>query len=479
MVKQFFVRYRYELIAASSGAIVMILELVGARVIAPYFGSSLYVWTAMIGVILAALSAGYWYGGRLADRDPSDHTLMKVIVLAAFLIGGSLLVQELLLGIIASIAPDVRLAAVLAALLLFAPAALLLGVVSPYVAKLSIKNMRSAGQSIGRLYAAGTVGSIAGTFLAGYWLIALFGNRLLGVLLVVALVALSFAVTHRGWLLQRVVVLLVGLAALAAPTINLSANIVADVDSAHSRYLITDSDDEVPLRTLVTDVFGAQSSQYVGYPGMLVSTYTQRFKVISDALTPQNILVVGGGAYTYPQVAAKTYPDARIDVVEIDPKLTKLAKQYFEFNPPANLTVYHEDGRVFFNRSDERYDIIFMDAYSSLTPPYQLTTREALSLQQRSLTREGTLIANIIARPSGDPYLEALMATYREVFQNVEVYPEGLYGGNVRQNMLLVATDTSVARDKIANILEVDSLSVGSGTLLTDDYAPIEQLIAR
>lgn len=160
-------KYRYECITAVSGGVVMILELVGARMIAPYFGTSFYVWTAMIGVILGALSFGYWYGGRVADKNPNDTALMKVIVLASFAILVSLIMQEMLLSSIAGARVDIRLGALLGAIVLFAPAAILLGIVSPYVARLRLDTIASAGQSIGRLYAAGTFGSIV-TFLAGY-----------------------------------------------------------------------------------------------------------------------------------------------------------------------------------------------------------------------------------------------------------------------------------------------------------------------
>ena len=471
--------YRYELIAASSGAIVMILELVGARVIAPYFGSSLYVWTAMIGVVLAALSAGYWYGGKLADREPSDVKLMKIIVMAAIAIAVSLIAQEALLGVVASITSDIRLSAVLAATILFAPAALLLGIVSPYVARLNIVNLQTAGQSIGRLYAAGTVGSIAGTFLAGYWLIALFGNRTLGVLLVIALVILSFVVYRNGWWIMRALAVSLTFAALYAPTHSFSGSVLEDVDSVYGRYFVTESNDEIPLRTLITDVFGTQSAQYVGQPDILVSTYTQRFKAISDKLQPSAVLVVGGGAYTYPLAASRAYPNTQIDVVEIDPKLTELAQQYFGFKQTDKLRVFHEDGRVFLNNNRNKYDIIYMDAYSSLTPPYQLATVEALREQRSSLSQNGLVVANIIARPTNDPYLTALVSSYKSVFNQVNVYPQQSDTSNTRQNMLLVATNSSEAKSSITNLFGASGLAVASSRPFTDDFAPVEQLINR
>jgi hypothetical protein len=173
-------RYRYELIAVLNGAIIMVLEIVGARIIAPHFGSSVYVWTAVIGVILGVLSAGYWYGGRLADRHASDRGLSLILGLAALVLLVSLLTRELSLGLAETLGGDIRLQALVAALLIFAPANFLMGTVSPYLAKLRITELSTAGSSVGGLYAAGTAGSIVGTFAAGYWLISVMGNRALG-----------------------------------------------------------------------------------------------------------------------------------------------------------------------------------------------------------------------------------------------------------------------------------------------------------
>lgn len=473
----FFRQYRYEIIAGVGGAVVMILELVGARMVAPFFGTSIYVWTAMIGVILGALSLGYWYGGILADRRANDRVLMRIIFIAALSIYLCVIVQEALLNAIAGVRVDVRISTVLAAICLFAPAAILLGVVSPYVAKLRISSLKTSGQSIGRLYAAGTFGSIIGTFLAGYWLIGWFGNKTLGFSLVVVLIALSFAAHLRDWPIRRIALLVLALLGVVSPAAS-SFGVVADIDSAYSRYIIKDTDESYPRRLLTTDPFSMQSAQYIEDPKILALDYTERFMSVAAALKPNKALVIGGGAYTFPDALAGSFPRARVDTVEIDPKLTDIAAQYFHFQPQSNSRIYHEDGRVFLNRApQDRYDIVFLDAFSSLTPPYQLTTREATAGVRRTMATDGVAVANVIASHD-DSYGKAMAATYREIFTYVDIYPVHPDTPDVeRQNLIVVMTDVAAKRQRVRAALSAAPVDITSGMILTDDFAPIEQLI--
>lgn len=469
--------YRYEIIAAVGGAVVMILELVGARMVAPFFGTSIYVWTAMIGVILGALSLGYWYGGILADRRANDQILMRVIVIAALSIYLCVIVQEVLLTAIAGVNVDVRISTVLAAVCLFAPAAILLGVVSPYVAKLRVSSLKTSGQSIGRLYAAGTSGSIIGTFLAGYWLIGWFGNKTLGFSLVAVLVALSFAAHWRDWAIRRIALLLLALLGVVLPTAS-SFGVVADIDSAYSRYIVKETNESYPRRLLTTDPFSMQSAQYIDDPEILALDYTERFMRVAAALKPDTALIIGGGAYTFPDALASTYPRTRVDTIEIDPKLTDIASRYFHFQPKSNSRIYHEDGRVFLNRApQDRYDTVFLDAFSSLTPPYQLTTLEATAGVRRTMKADGVAVANVIASHD-DSYGRAMAATYREVFAYVDIYPvHPEISDAKRQNLIVVMTDTEAKRQRVRAALSTSPVTMPSGMILADDFAPIEQLI--
>ncbi len=478
-MKSFFVRYRYELITSVCGATVMIVELVGARMLAPYVGSSLYVWTTMIGVILGALSFGYWYGGKLADQNPNDEKLMKIVTLASFCILVAMIFHSVVLGFVVSITQDVRVASLLAAIVLFAPAAVLLGIESPYVARLRLKSLATAGESIGRLYAAGTFGSIIGTFLAGYWLISWFGNQTLGILVVLVLLCLSFFIDHKKWRLLRVIGIVVTILFSMSASSPFSSQVIADIDTPYNRYLVTESDQQPVLRALVTDPFSTQSAQYVGRPDILVAKYTKNFFDISEKLQPTDILVIGGGAFTYPQAFSRANPESYVTVVEIDEKLADISKEYFGLVDSQNMTIIHEDGRVYLNQSNKKFDVIYMDAFSSLTPPYQLTTTETNQHEKRLLQKNGAVVTNAIASLQNDAYLAALISTQRQTFRYVEVY-QVIEGSDPqqKQNVIIVATDSQATSKAIESVLGKNTrVSVKSGSILTDDHAPVEQLI--
>ncbi len=471
--------YRYEIIAALSGATVMILELVGARMMAPFFGTSTYVWTAMIGVILGALSFGYWYGGRLADRGATDKGLMLILISASLVTALGLILQSQLFPLVASLRLDVRISAIISALLLFAPASALLGIVSPYVAKLKLSSLKTAGSSIGRLYAAGTIGSIVGTFLTGYWLIALLGNFTLGIVVVITLVLISFIAERHLIVIPRII----GLVALGGLLYSVGAaaspGVISDTDSSYARYQVieTNQSNGLPVRYLLMDNIGAQSGVAIGNPDLLLFPYTQKFNEVANAYGAfRNALVIGGGAYTFPGVLARERPGSHVDVVEIDPALDLIAERYFGYTPQPNLALIHEDGRTYLNRNTTKYDLLYIDAFSSLTPPYQLTTREATERMKQSLSDKGIVAVNVIASPNADdPYFTATYATYRAVFPEVQVYQLNDTSVDERQNLLFIArNDRASIPGSFKYPLDVTTVQ---GMVLTDDHAPVEQLI--
>lgn len=480
-MRKFLDSYRFEIIAGLSGAVVMMLELVGARMVAPHFGTSIYVWTAMIGVILGSLSFGYWYGGKLADRGADRRGLMMILSVAAVLVGISMLAQGALLDFIARQPFDVRLQAVIAALFLFAPASCLLGIVSPYVVKLKLSSLKTAGSSVGQLYAAGTAGSIIGTFLTGYWLISWFGNYTLGLSLVVVLLAVSFIADTTVWRWRRIGVAAIAAIGLIAPQ-TLETGIVADVDSAYSRYRVQElvSQDDSRLRLLLTDNRAAQSGYVVGEPDNIAFGYVRGFKQASDGFGPlNNMLMIGGGAYTFPGLIARQQPQAQVDVVEIDPKLDEIATKYFGFNQTDNLNLIHQDGRVYLNQNQQTYDMVYVDAFSSLSPPYQLATVEATQGLKRSLAQSGVVVVNVIASPQDtDSYFAATYRTYKQVFESVKVYLVQAATPDQQQNLMFVM-GTKSATDHVAkglgNLQEAPAPT--GGQLLSDDHAPVDQLI--
>ena len=479
-------QYRYELIALIGGAVVMVLELVGARMIAPYFGSSLYVWTAVIGVILGAMAWGHWYGGRLADRGASRPHLALIMALAAAVLLVSLVLQDLVLALAAHPGGDVRWQALVAALWLFGPVNAVLGLVSPYVAKLKLTSLEQAGRSVGQLYAAATAGSIIGTFAAGYWLITVLGNRVLGLWLVVVLVATSFLASTRPWRWIRVAsaVAVVGLIWSGASLAPREPGLVYDGDSAYARYQVVQQlFRDQPARLLLTDNLGAQSGTFVNQPNEPAFDYIRRFVEVAEAAErPQRILMIGGGTYTLPRLLHQRLPQAQIDVVEIDPQLDEVAKRYFFFQPSPQIRIIHEDGRVFLNRNHTKYDLIYVDAFTSLSPPVQLTTTETTARFKASLTPNGAVAVNIVSAYRGAQagFLAAELATYRPVLPGLALV-SGTVGASAtdRQNIVVITGADPAHIKALADRLPTPKLSLPDLTgisPLTDDFAPVEAL---
>lgn len=468
-------RHRYELVAALTGATVMMLEIVGARLIAPFFGTSTYVWTAMIGVILGALSLGFYYGGRLADRDRPAAGLELIISGAAVLVLVMVLFQQPVLELLARQRLDLRLSAVLAAITLFGVPSFLIGMVSPHLAKIRVTSLKTTGATIGRLEAAGSLGSIAGTFLSGYVLLAYFGARNLSIMLAVTLVLTSFLIGRREFLPLRFGILAAALALLLWNP--LPAGVLADKDTAYSRFLVREGRlGSRPFRTLLMDGQSIQSAAYADDFSEPAAPYIARFFDVAAAYDPSGrILVVGGGAHSFPVIWQHHSPDTAIDVVELDPGLREISERYFGFEQGPQTRLFYEDGRSFLNRARERYDLIFMDAYSSLTPPFQLSSIEAVRRLDDNLGEHGVVVVNAAATYHG--FLPSLVRTYGAVFPHLAAYsasPADILDGT--QNFIILASRDAAALERAATrLMHRVSLPAG-GMVLTDDFAPVERL---
>ena len=443
-------KYRLETILFISGAVVMILELSGSRIVAPFLGTSIYVWTSLIGIILGSLSLGYWLGGQLADRKPDYGAFTLLLLGAALLIGLISFTQTAVLAGIQQHIADIRIGAVLAATILFAPASILLGTITPFAVRLKIRNVSGSGAMVGRLYAISTVGSIVGTFLAGFYLIAYFGS---GKILMVLSLALFFCamLAYDNRMSPGEKIIGACLVACLLPVYGFSApnrgGVVHDLDTRYNRVIIEDrllAKTGKTVRYLRVDRDWGQSAVVVGEPDELYFEYNRFYRLV-DHFAPANrqVLLIGGGAYTYPRDYLRRNPLATIDVVEIDPAFTELAKRYFYLTDDPRMTIYHEDGRTFLNRSHRQYDAVFVDIFkSAASPPFQLTTVEAMRSMAQRLRPGGVLLTNIYASILGSKgrFLRAAYQTLQAVFPRVLVFPVQFpENGHAVQNILLVA----------------------------------------
>ncbi len=475
-IKDLFHRYRFEIVAFITSAVLLSVEITGGRLLAPYFGLSSYVWTAMIGTILSFLSLGYWLGGRVADRDEPQRDIGVIIAFGGLVLLLSNTLTEPVLSAIDSLSVDLRISAVLAASLLFGPASLLIGFITPHLAKIRVTSLKTSGESIGRLEAASALGSIFGTFVSGYILLGYFGSRDIGLMLAIVLLGSSFIAEHKRLFWARIASIAFGLLILTTPVAN-ARSVIDDIDTAHARYKVVAGIKEGrAVNYLVTDGQSIQSGVSPDAPGEIVLDYGKQFDNVLSTLTDpiESMAIIGGAVHSLPRQLAEKYSIDRVVSVEIDPELDKIARKYFAFSGEQVETVY-EDGRTFLTNSQDRFGIIIADAFSATSPPFHLTTVEAAQSAKSRLTDSGLLISNVISKyPEG--YLQNVVATQLEVFEDVIVLTDGdeLINGS-KQNFIVIAGNKSELlglREKF----QAELVTVTPTKVLTDDFAPVERL---
>jgi spermidine synthase len=476
------------------GAVVMMFELVGSRIIAPTVGTSIYAWTSLIGVILASLSAGYYFGGAFADEMPSVKPLAIIVILSAIGIAISAFGSDIISAIVANSGAPLEIQSVMLSLALFAPTSVLLGMVSPFAVRLSMIDVDHAGKTSGNLYALSTVGSIVGTFFAGFYVIPRWGSMQTMVALSVALLLLAgllvWGERMRGAMAVGMFVTASFLIPASALSVFRQQSVVADVDTAYGRIIVVrtvDPETQKPILALTTDPYGIQAGMFTDGTEDLVFEYSKYYRlfrhIVPDA---KSALMIGGAAYTYPRDFFRDVPTGTMDVVEIDPGMTEIARKYFGLQDDPRLTIIHEDARTFLNENSEKYDVIFGDAFNAASSiPFQLTTIEAVQKEYDALNDGGAIIVNLISAIEGDggKFARAEYTTYLAVFSQVYLFAVQNPGGGADvQNVMLVAVKTEQEPTWTTDDAELqDYFSHRWITpipqdlpVLTDDFAPVE-----
>ena len=492
MLNKFRDGFLLEIIVFVSGAIVMIYEIIGSRILAPYIGTSTYVWTSLIGVILGSLSLGYWLGGKYADRQPNSKILAAVLFAASVLVAVTMLLQEFVLAGLSMFSMRLELKAILAALILFAPASVLFGFVTPYAVRLKMISVEDAGKTVGRLYALSTVGSILGTFVAGFILLPFVGSVrtlyiIVAVLFLSSLLLAPFKLTAKKVAAIVFFICAVGANEFIRYTLAKTFDL-HDFDTRYNRIRVWqgyDAAKDLRVRVVSTDPFSTQSSMYLD-SDELASKYVGFFHLLRH-FNPnfQKTLKIGGAGYSFPKDYLRKYPGKQIDVVEIDPGMTETARKYFRLPDDENLKIFHEDGRAFLNRTGDKYDAIVVDVFGAMfSVPFQLTTVEAVQKMHNALNEDGVVIVNLISAIEGEQsyFFQSEFKTYRSVFPNVFVYtlhPKS--SGQGTQNLILVASKSKNVSlesndDEIATLLKNRYEKPFDLTVpvLTDDFAPVE-----
>lgn len=485
-------KYLLEFIVFVCGAVCMILELAGSRIMAPYFGNSLLIWTSLIGIILGSLSLGYWLGGRLADRQADYKTLSLIIFIAALAIFLIAPTKTVLIEFLVRF-NNLPVGSLLSSLILFAPASIFLGMVSPYAAKLKLKDLSTTGATVGSLYAISTIGSIVGTFSAGFYFIPTFGNSKIIIILALVLLLISIISAGRFTLAIKPIIFLLLVPFLFINNASALYNykIIADQDSYYNRLIVYDSidqDSKRPIRNLMTDPFGIQSSMFLDKDDGLVFTYSKYF-YLAEHFNPnfKKALLIGGGAYSWAKEFLKKYPQANLDVAEIDSEYTNLARKYFNLKDNPRMEIHEQDGRTFINQTSKKYDVIYLDAFNSaLSIPFYLTTAETVQQLSKLLNANGIILINLISAIDGDKgkFLRAEYQTYKKYFSFVYVFPTYKPNrGDIAQNLIMVAvksaaepslTSLNPQFDQFLNTRWQKNI-LADVPILTDDFCPVDQ----
>jgi len=427
-----------------SGVASMGLEILAGRLIAPQFGSSIYTWGTIIGVFLAALSYGYYRGGKAAARRASLGRLARLFTLTALYVVLLVAAGDLLLRSMTAFPLPSRMASLPAVVVLFGPPTYLLGFVSPYAAELSEKE--GTGAASGHVYAVGTVGSIVGAFATTYLLIPTLEVDAIALVFGLLAVATALVLTYPGHVrgetgkILLVAVLLVAAPVAGAAGVSVEGQVVYETETAYQELRVVDRGDE---RTLYLDG-QRHSAMDLDDPERHVFSYTRYFHLpflfADDPDEIDRVLFVGGGGFTGPKRFLAEYPNVTVDVVELDPAVVDVADEYFGVEEDPRLNVHVGGGRQFLRETNRTYDLIVLDAYRRDKVPFQLTTREFMALTSDRLDDEGMLFANLIAAPTGpaSKFYRAQYATMRTEYPQVYTFPT--VGGATVQNVELVAT---------------------------------------
>ena len=487
----------------------MALELLGSRLLAPVFGNSIFVWGSLIGVVLASLSAGYYLGGKLADRRPDLQTLSLLIFVAGVLVLALPAIAPPVFDSIIGIRAGERYAPLLATTLLLGPESVLLGMVSPYAIRLAARSFDKLGKASGNLYALSTLGSIVGTFFTVFVLIPEFGvNKIIVALGVTLLIVAFLGLGARMKIFVLLVLMVVPFAApylvthrLTVATYSLAlGDTIYETDTPYHHLLVADAYDpayQSTVRYLILDD-NFHSAMDLRTPDRIVFAYTGYFELpflVNPNIT--NVLFIGGGGFTGPKAFLEHYANVLVDVTEIDPEVTRVAEQYFNVDPNnPRLHLYNEDGRIFLQRSNQKYDLVILDAYSKSYVPFHLMTLEFFKLLADHLTPEAFVVSNLIASISGDAsqLLNAEATTIHAVFPNVYTFAvKGTDYPGV-QNIILVAQLSSnhLAEADFQRLAAASNLSHGqlrndvrnyftlvtsNAPILTDNFAPVDTLL--
>jgi len=495
-----------------ASACVMVLELVAGRLVARHLGSSLYTWTSVIGVVLAGITIGNYIGGRIADRFEASKSLAVL-----FAVCSAACVLTIVLNNTVSkwvflwyLSWPWRVFSHIS--IVFLIPSILLGTISPVVAKMALERGLPTGRTVGDIYACGAAGSIAGTFLAGFYLIAAMGT--IAIIWMVGAVLLLMAIFYAGrsrgiyvFATLYACALFIGMlptnwcrTAGAAVWLREKHNpqVLYEDETQYCYVKIERVSEKEDKRSFIQDRL-VHSSIVMSNPSALQYPYEQIMAAVTGRFAKDkskpSFLVIGGGGYVLPRYLEEFWPAGTVDVAEIDPGVTEAAVKAFGLSPMTKINTISLDARNFVDealrQSDKRYDFIYEDALNHYSVPFQLTTREFNEKLARLLTDDGIYMVELIDIFDKGLFLGAFVNTLEQTFPFVSVISTRGIGFHGRNTFVVIATKhkldlTNACEDRnfthkawYLSDSEIASVrSKANGIILTDDFAPVDNLLA-
>ena len=419
--------YYLIITAMVCGSMVMVVEVLGSRMIGPFFGVSLFVWTSLISVTLVALAGGYAAGGIVSDKKGTPEYLYALILAAGILV---ILIPVMKGAVLNACLPlGLRSGSLVSSTLLFGPSLFLLGCVSPYIIKIAAKEMKNIGRTVGLFYAVSTLGSFLGTILTGFILIAYLGVNMIFEVVGSILICLSvvyFLFFREKWYAAVFLIMPLVLPDTGYPNLTYmpDGTKVARVLSKDSFYgnlkVIDYSYGNNHTRELLID--GLIQGGIDVNNGMSVYEYSYFMEFLPYSLNPygKTCLTIGLGVGAVPVWYEKM--GIMTDVVDIDPNVVDIARDYFGFNITGDVIV--SDARYYLIKSKKKYDYIILDVFTGDTTPGHLLSVEALQLINSRLTEKGILAINLAGSLKKETFMTAsVIKTLEQVFDTVEIYP--------------------------------------------------------
>ena len=490
--------------AFTTGAIVMALEILGSRLLAPVFGSSLFVWGALIGVVLAAMSSGYAAGGWFADRR-SPISVLAILLLASG--AWTLLLAWAGQPVVFTVSrwlEDPRWGPCLAAGVLLAVPAFCLSGVLPALLRLAIADMGHLGRHTGSMIAVSTIGSLVGTWGTSFYLLTWLGSVTLVALLGVVQMVLGVLWSWWAWGMRYSRMLpILGLGMIMSwysfQPISVLPPALHQEDSSYQQVRVRDND---LFRFLIlNNTFHAVMWRVA--PTYLALPYSQ---VMMGHLPlvekPKRGLILGHGGGSLAKWLAQAWPDLELDVVEMDPSVVMAAEKFFEYQSPDNHHVYVQDARTFLGTTPFQYDIIWVDVFARHLIPFHVVTQEFFAELRAHLTDKGVVAINLASSDAQTDVrrAQAVLTTMQTSFPDVETYsvvgPTWLSTSSGSVNLIFFAgspvahmredsfestlaafvTQNRLPSETLTFFQTAPSVHLEPGITLTDDYSPLDVL---